>query len=125
MTVDITQQTALSGAAQALAAVELALAHEGPVVVLAGNEQQSHRLEEDLRFFLAGRMPLLHLPDTEILPYDQFSPHQEILSDRLRALARLPEFARGIVLVTADALIHRLPPRDWLAGRSCTSCAAA
>ncbi|PPE75813.1 transcription-repair coupling factor [Solimonas fluminis] len=108
----------LSGAAQALAAVELALAHEGPVVVLAGNEQQAHRLEEDLRFFLAGRLPLLHLPDTEVLPYDQFSPHQEILSDRLRALARLPQLQRGILLATADALIHRLPPRDWLSGRS-------
>ncbi|MDM4769561.1 transcription-repair coupling factor [Solimonas sp. SE-A11] len=108
----------LSSAAQALAAVDLALGRDGPVVVLAGNEQQAHRLEEDLRFFLSGRLPLLHLPDTEVLPYDQFSPHQEILSDRLRALARLPELQRGILLATADALIYRLPPRDWLSGRS-------
>ncbi|AXQ28385.1 transcription-repair coupling factor [Solimonas sp. K1W22B-7] len=118
MTPDSPPQTPLTGAATALAAVELALAHDAPVVVLAGNEQQAHRLEEDLRFFLAGRLPLVHLPDTEILPYDQFSPHQEILSDRLRALARLPQLGRGLLLVTADALIHRLPPRDWLSGRS-------
>ncbi|HSW13004.1 MAG TPA: transcription-repair coupling factor, partial [Solimonas sp.] len=102
----------------ALAAARLAGTHDGPVVVLAGNEQQAHRLEEELRFFLAGKLPLLHLPDTEVLPYDQFSPHQEVLSDRLRVLSRLPQLQRGVLLATADALIHRLPPRDWLSGRS-------
>jgi len=103
---------------KALAAVRLAERHDGPVVVLAGNEQQAHRVEEELRFFLAGRLPLLHLPDTEVLPYDQFSPHQEVLSDRLAVLSRLPQLGRGVLLATADALIHRLPPREWIAGRS-------
>jgi len=107
-----------SPAAIALSVARLAESHTGLLVVLTGNEQQAYRLEQDLRFFLDTALPLVHLPDTEILPYDQFSPHQEILSDRIAALHRLPQMRRGVLLTTADQLIHRLPPRAWLAGRS-------
>ena len=55
---------------------------------------------------------------TEILPYDQFSPHQEILSARMAALYRLPQMQRGVLIATADALIQRLPPRAWLESRT-------
>ena len=108
----------VSPAATALAVARLSESHPGLLVVLTGNEQQAYRLEQDLRFFLDATLPLVHLPDTEILPYDQFSPHQEILSDRIAALHRLPQMRRGVLLTTADQLIHRLPPRAWLAGRS-------
>jgi transcription-repair coupling factor (superfamily II helicase) len=108
----------VSPAATALAVARLSESHPGLLVVLTGNEQQAYRLEQDLRFFLDASLPLVHLPDTEILPYDQFSPHQEILSDRIAALHRLPQMRRGVLLTTADQLIHRLPPRAWLAGRS-------
>jgi transcription-repair coupling factor (superfamily II helicase) len=99
-------------------AAEAAARHASLTVVIAANEQQAYRLEENLRFFLAGRLPLLHLADPEVLPYDQFSAHQEILSERLGALAALPRLTRGVLLVTADGLMQRLPPRAWLDGRS-------
>ena len=103
----------------ALRTVEAALAHRaGPVLAIAGNEQQAYRLEAALRFFAAERVPVLHLPDTETLPYDPFSPHQELLSDRMAALNALPGLRAGIVLVTADALLQRLPPRSFLDARS-------
>jgi transcription-repair coupling factor (superfamily II helicase) len=102
----------------ALAAARAALAHGGPVVVIAGNEQRAYRLEEELKFFLGGDLPLLHLADTEVLPYDHFSPHQEILSTRMATLFRLPQMRRGVLLITADALIQRLPPRTWLDARA-------
>nr|WP_234981621.1 transcription-repair coupling factor [Fontimonas thermophila] len=109
---------ALSGAPAALAAAMAALRHPGPCVVLVANEQHAYRLEQELRFFLPAELPLVHLPDTEVLPYDQFSPHQEILSQRLSALSRLPMMRRGVLLTTADQLIQRLPPRHWLDSRS-------
>ena len=102
----------------ALAAARRASAHRGLTVVLAANEQQAYRLEEELRFFLPPDLALLHLPDAEVLPYDQFSPHQEILSQRLSALHRLPQLKRGVLLTTADQLIQRLPPRTWLDSRA-------
>ncbi|WP_043114412.1 transcription-repair coupling factor [Solimonas soli] len=107
----------LHGPAAALAVARLAQQHERLVVALAANEQHAYRLEEELRFFL-GELPLVHLPDSEVLPYDQFSPHQEILSQRIQALHRLPQMRRGVLLTTADQLMRRLPPRGWLAGRA-------
>ncbi|HKY91124.1 MAG TPA: transcription-repair coupling factor, partial [Nevskiaceae bacterium] len=104
----------------ALFTVRTALAAPRPVLAIAGNEQQAYRVEAELRFFAGDRVPIVHLPDPETLPYDPFSPHQELLSDRLAALHALPALKRGIVLTTADALIQRLPPRAYLDARSLT-----
>ena len=104
--------------ALALATANAARAHTGLVFAIAGDERQAYRIERELRFFAGSELPVLHLPDTEVLPYDQFSPHQEILSDRLAALYALPTQTRGIVLATADALIQRLPPRQFIDGQA-------
>jgi transcription-repair coupling factor (superfamily II helicase) len=114
----VTETAPLNTVAAAWSVAAQALRADRPCVLVAPNEQLAYRIEDELRFFLAGRLPLVHLPDTEVLPYDQFSPHQEILSDRLSALWRLPQMTRGILLCTADALLQRLPPRAWLEGRA-------
>jgi transcription-repair coupling factor (superfamily II helicase) len=108
---------ALPGACAALALAEAAGRHDALVVATCAGEQQAYRLEEELRFFIAPGLPVVHLPDTEVLPYDHFSPHQEILSARLQALDALPRLGRGVLVVTADALLQRLAPRAWLEGR--------
>jgi transcription-repair coupling factor (superfamily II helicase) len=108
---------ALPGSSAALAVADAARRHAGMVLAVCSGEQQAARLEEELRFFLAGEHPVVHLPDTEVLPYDHFSPHQEILSARMAALDRLPRMARGVLVTTADALIQPLAPRAWLEGR--------
>ncbi|WP_428309507.1 transcription-repair coupling factor [Hydrocarboniphaga sp.] len=105
-------------AVAALAAVRAAQAHKGLVLAIVGDEREAYRLEDELRFFAGPDLTVLHLPDTEVLPYDQFSPHQEILSNRMAALYQLPTTRRGILLVTADALLTRLPPRSYLEGRA-------
>lgn len=104
--------------ADAFRVVSLALDEQAPILAIAGNEQQAFRVEAALRFFASGRVPVLHLPPPETLPYDAFSPHQEWLSERMSALHALPGLKDGIVLVTADALIQRLPPRSYLDSRS-------
>ncbi len=104
--------------AQALAVASRVQQYQGLVVAVAGDEQQAYRLEAELRFFLGKDWPVVHLQDTETLPFDPYSPHQEILSERLAALHRLPDTPRGALIVTADALLQRLPPVAWLQGRS-------
>jgi transcription-repair coupling factor (superfamily II helicase) len=104
--------------AAALAVARCAQTHDGLIVALVDNEQHAYRLEAELRFFLPASLPLVHLPDSEVLPYDPFSPHQEILSERIAALHRLPQMARGVLLTTVDQLIQRLPPRQWLDSRA-------
>src|SRR5690606_28430953 len=76
-----------------------------------------YRLEGLLQFFLADRLRLIHLADTEVLPYDPFSPHQEVVSQRMAALAALADGEPALLLATADSAMQRLPPRSWLDGR--------
>ena len=114
--------TGLPGASAALAIVESAARHAGLVIAVTAGEQHAYKLEEELRFFAGSgaqaRLPVMHFPDSETLPYDPFSPHQEILSDRLAALYHLPSLTRGVLIVTAGTLLERLPPRAWLDGRA-------
>jgi len=48
------------------------------------------------------------------LPYDRFSPHQDIVSDRLKTLYRLMHDEVGILIVPVSTIMHRLCPRDYL-----------
>ncbi|HEX6590923.1 MAG TPA: transcription-repair coupling factor [Moraxellaceae bacterium] len=109
---------ALSGSGLALTLAAAAETHAGPVVVVTADTQSANRLEDELAFFLDGRLPVLHFADWETLPYDQFSPHQDIVSARLKTLARLPVLQRGVLVVPVTTLAHRIAPRGWLGGRS-------
>ncbi|SFU33990.1 transcription-repair coupling factor [Halomonas korlensis] len=99
----------------------LALAHladDAPLLVITADTAQAQRLENDLRFFaVTSVMPF---PDWETLPYDSFSPHQDIVSSRLRTLRRLQDGEHGIVLVPINTLMQRLPPVEYIAGRVLT-----
>src|SRR5690606_415778 len=57
-------------------------------------------------------------PDWETLPYDHFSPHPEIVSQRLATLHRLPALRRGIVVVPVQTLMQRLAPLAYVVGGS-------
>ncbi|MDB5988268.1 MAG: mfd [Nevskia sp.] len=107
----------LPEASLALAIAEAARRHDGLVIAVTAGEQRAYRLEQELRFFLGGSASVLHFPDNETLAYDPFSPHQEILSERLAALYSLPQQQRGVLIVTAATLLERMPPREWLDGR--------
>ncbi len=106
---------ALSGAARALAIAEAASAHQGLSLVVTRDTAMADRLEEELRFF-APELPVLSFPDWETLPYDRFSPHQDIISQRLKTLYLLPQTRQGILVVPMTTLLHRIPPRPFLGG---------
>ena len=110
----------LPGSALALTLAQCVKAHDGLVVLFTASTQTATRLEDELGFFLAGEpdCPILHFPDWETLPYDQFSPHQDIISTRLQVLTRLPSTRRGVLVVPVSTSAHRLPPRDWLLGQA-------
>jgi len=112
--------THLPGSSRGLAIARTAEAHAGPLLVVTHDSRTAQQLEDELRFYLGDSkaIPLLPFPDWESLPYDAFSPHPDILSQRLEALYRLPELKRGIVLLAATTLAHRLAPRSYLAGHA-------
>ena len=108
----------LHAGARALALAEAALADARPWACVAADARELERLAVELRFFAGPELEILTLPDWEILPYDQFSPHPDIVSERLATLARLPQFRRGILLLSADSLLARLPPVSYVSARS-------
>jgi transcription-repair coupling factor (superfamily II helicase) len=111
--------TGLFGSARGLAIAEAARRHPGPVLVVGRNAHLLQQLEDEIRFYLgAHALPVLPFPDWESLPYDAVSPHPDIVSQRLATLYALPALAQGIVLATASTLMHRLAPREYVAGHS-------
>ena len=103
----------LHGAAPALL-IAAATRFRGLILVLVPDSQSAARLESELRAFGGTALEILAFPDWETLPYDGFSPHQDIISQRLAALYRLPQRRRGVLVAPAATLMQRLAPRDYL-----------
>ena len=94
---------------------EAAQSHSGLLVAVTRDTQRAHALEDELRIF-AGTLPVLHFPDWETLPYDVFSPHPEIVSQRIATLYQLPGVKRGVLVVSAATLMQRIAPRSHITG---------
>lgn len=86
-------------------------------LLLTADSLSAERLEQELRFFAPG-LPVLQFPDWETLPYDLFSPHQDIVSQRIASLYRLPELSHGVLVVPITTALHRLAPKPFLLGSS-------
>jgi transcription-repair coupling factor (superfamily II helicase) len=108
----------LYGSAAALALAEAMRSDRRLYVVIVDAARELERLTAELRFFAGPQLPLLRLPDWEVLPYDLFSPHPDITSERLKSLYELPAVRHGCLIVTADTLMQRLAPRNYVQGRA-------
>jgi transcription-repair coupling factor (superfamily II helicase) len=109
----------LQGSAQALAILQGAYKTQGLSLVVTADASSALRLETELIFFNQQQhFDILHLADWETLPYDTISPHQDIISDRLKTLYTLPLTQQGILVVPITSLLQRLMPSDYLIGNS-------
>ncbi|MEZ5499241.1 MAG: transcription-repair coupling factor [Steroidobacteraceae bacterium] len=108
----------LHGSATSLAIAQAAVEDSRLYLVIAPTVQAMEETAAELRFFCGTRLAVRALPDWEILPYDLFSPHADLVSERLATLAWLLDRPRGILLVAAETLLLRLPPRNYLSALS-------
>jgi transcription-repair coupling factor (superfamily II helicase) len=108
----------LCGSAFALSIASAASRSSGPIVVITPDPQSANRLEHEIRVFLGDENELHHFPDWETLPYDNFSPHQDILSDRLAVLSQLPTLKKGIIVVPVTTILHYLTPQFYIGAHS-------
>ncbi len=99
---------------------QAARAHDAPLLVIARDNHGANQLEADLQTLLGGdpALPVVAFPDWETLPYDRFSPHPDIISQRLSALHRLPALKRGLVIVPVQTLLQQLASRSYVIGGS-------
>jgi transcription-repair coupling factor (superfamily II helicase) len=108
----------LYGSVPSLALAEAAAQARGLLLVICANTRELERRAAELRFYGGEALRILAFADWEVLPYDRFSPHPDIISERLAVLADLPAATRGVLLVAADTLLGRLPPAPYIASRS-------
>lgn len=102
----------LLGSSLPLAIAELAGQHSGHTLLVVPDPQLALKLLSEVAQFSADDVSLF--PDWETLPYDNFSPHQDIISDRIAKLYQLPTQRSGITIVPVSTLLQRQSPRDFL-----------
>ncbi|MBU0590152.1 MAG: transcription-repair coupling factor [Gammaproteobacteria bacterium] len=115
-----------AGSADALMLGQLALREKADhklTAIVTADATDAQRLMEEIAFF-APELRCALFPDWETLPYDTFSPHQDLISERLATLWRLHD-ASGqregdsgvdVVIVPATTALYRLAPPSFLAG---------
>ncbi len=103
----------LAGSADALLLARLAERH-APLAVVCASAQDAQRLLEEIAWF-APRLRVCLLPDWETLPYDGFSPHADLVSERLATLYRIQRGEFDVALVPAVTALVRLCPPSYLA----------
>lgn len=106
----------LTGAACAVECAEIIERHAGLVVLIAPDMQNALRLRDEIQQFTDQHVTTL--PDWETLPYDSFSPHQEIISTRLSTLYQLPNMTRGVLILPVNTLMQRVCPHRFLHGHA-------
>ncbi|MBE9527123.1 MAG: transcription-repair coupling factor [Proteobacteria bacterium] len=105
----------LYGSALSLTISNLAQQSRQFITLITSDMPAAQKLKYELSFFLAeSELEILTLPDWETLAYDQFSPHQDIISERLATLYHLPRLKTGILIVPLNTLMHRLMPLDYI-----------
>ncbi|ELK66957.1 TPA: transcription-repair coupling factor [Neisseria meningitidis] len=93
------------------------LPHKQLKVVLTQDAEQALRLQTAWRFFRPHDTAVF-LPDWETLPYERFSPHQDLVSERLSALWQIKSGAADVLFVPVATAMQKLPPVPFLAGRT-------
>jgi len=105
----------LAGSADALALAELAAQSKGRLLaVVTASAADAQRLLDEIPWFAPGLKVRL-LPDWETLPYDHFSPHQDLVSERLATLWAALQGEVEILLVPASTAVNRLAPPEFMA----------
>src|SRR5690606_4054543 len=103
---------------------DLAQSLSGRLLFVARDGQRLAEVERTVRFFAPG-VRILDFPAWDCLPYDRASPHATVVADRMATLSRLLEGAPGptLVLTTVNAVLQRVPPREFVARGSLSAAA--
>ncbi len=110
----------LYGSAKGLAIVNAVKQNEFPILIIASDIKAMENLAEEIRFFTNedAEIPIYTFPDWEVLPYDIFSPYQDITSERIQTLSNIITLNKGLVITTISTAMSKLMPVSYLAARS-------
>jgi transcription-repair coupling factor (superfamily II helicase) len=104
----------LKGSSLALAVSECATQQKSPLILIVNDTPSALKLQQELKYFIEENINVFTFPDWETLPYDNFSPHQDIISTRIETLYKLPSIKEGVLIVPITTLLLRLAPPSYL-----------
>ncbi len=108
----------LKGSSSGLVIANLANDFSGLTLVIANNTTSAEKLRAETEVYAHSDLPIFSFPDWETLPFDNFSPHQDIISQRLLTLYRLPQTKTGVLIIPVSTLMHRTAPPAYVQGHS-------
>lgn len=104
----------LYGCARGLVISDAIEKHDGLVVVLTPDSLSSTTTYNETKFFNQNKKDFLSFPEWETLPYDIFSPHEDIVSDRISTLYQLPKLTDGVLVLPIATCMQRVAPKDFI-----------
>ncbi|MEY8213403.1 MAG: transcription-repair coupling factor [Colwellia sp.] len=110
----------LQGSSASIALYQGAISSDAPILLVTHDTPSALRLTQELQSLSQEKheLTICLFPDWETLPYDTFSPHQDIISQRLATLYQLSRMERGIIIVPVTTLVQRLAPKKHLEANS-------
>ena len=87
--------------------------HRGPLLVICSDSFDAQNLKQSL-FAILPEIEIVYFQDSETLPYDNLSPHQDIISNRIDILSRISSFKKQVVITNVAALMQRLSPTEYI-----------
>jgi transcription-repair coupling factor (superfamily II helicase) len=108
----------LYGSSRSLFLSEQIANHNGLSVIVCCDMADAEQLEQEIRFFSQEQPRIYRFPDLETLPYDQFSPHQDIISERIRCLASITTATEGVLILPVSTLLQKIAPLQFIQQRS-------
>lgn len=99
--------------ADSLAIASLSQQHQQPLLVICNDMTTLNRMYNELQFFSSNRKIDI-FPDYELLPYEKFSPYNEVIANRIKTLWKIHNNQTDIVLVAANSLQNRLAPLEYI-----------
>lgn len=112
----------LPGSSRSFALYQAAKTAKTPILLITNNTPEALKFEHELRSLAKNdqqnKASICLFPDWETLPYDNFSPHQDIISQRLATLYQLSRMETGIIIVPVTTLVQKLAPKQYIEANS-------
>ena len=108
----------LYGCSRSLLLAEQISAFRGVSVIVCSDMADAEQVEQEILFFSHSKPQIYRFPDLETLPYDQFSPHQDIISERIKCLATISRATDGLLILPISTLLQKITPPNFIQQRS-------
>ncbi len=112
----------LHGSSSSFALYQAAQTAQTPILLITSNTPEALKIEQELLSLAksdkSNKASICLFPDWETLPYDNFSPHQDIISQRLATLYQLSRMETGIIIVPVTTLVQKLAPKQYIEANS-------